>query len=71
MRTSVALGQRPAVLSIVESIVKNCKVWLHAKSETFTALCGEGKEVYTHLDVVNAHAAIIGILIIIGIGGAL
>ncbi len=72
MKAAVVIGQsRPSVLSILESIVKNCKVWLHAKSETFTALCGDDGEVFTHLDVVKAHVVMVAIMIIIGIGGAL
>ena len=60
------------MLSIVESIVKNSREWLSAKSETFTSLCAteEGEE-FSHGDVVKAHLALAIVLIVIGIGGVL
>lgn len=61
------------MLSIVESIVKNSKVWLGAKSKTFSALCGEE---FTHKEVLLAHAACVLFIVVCGVaewlkGGAL
>ncbi|MCR4602448.1 MAG: hypothetical protein K5683_02795 [Prevotella sp.] len=62
---------RPSLLSSLESIVKDCKAWLNAESQTFTAICGEDKEVYTHMDVLKANAALLIVLIIVGVAGSL
>lgn len=69
MQQTIKFGQvQPSVLSIFESIVKNCKVWLNAKSKTFSALCGED---FTHKEVLLAHAVVIVLLFVAGIAGAL
>ena len=73
MQQTIQLGQvLPSVLSRVESAVENLKVWWSTTSKSFTALCATDKgEVFTHGDVVKAHLALIAVLILIGIGGAL
>ena len=74
MQQTIQLGQvQPSVLSNVERIVKNCKAWLNAKSETFSALCGEK---FTHKEVLLAHAACVLLIVVCGVaewleGGAL
>lgn len=74
MQQTIQIGQvQPSVLSIVESIVKNSKVWLGAKSKTFSALCGED---FTHKEVLLAHAACVLLIVACGVaewlgGGAL
>lgn len=74
MQQTIQLGQvQPSVLSIVESIVKNSKVWLGAKSKTFSALCGED---FTHKEVLLANAACVLLIVACGVaewleGGAL
>ena len=72
-QATVQFGQvvQPSILSRVESIVKNLKVWWQSTSETFTALCGTEGDVFTHGDVVKAHLWLAVVLILIGIGGAL
>ena len=59
---------RPSVLSSVERIVKNLKVWLGAKSEWFSAIAGE---CVTNGEVMKAHAVAVVLLVLAGIGGAL
>jgi len=61
------------MLSRVESIVKNCKEWLGARSKTFSVLCGEE---FTHKEVLLAHAACVLLIVACGVaewlgGGAL
>ena len=74
MQQTIQIGQvQPSVLSIFESIVKNSKVWLGARSKTFSALCGED---FTHQEVVIAHAAVVLLVLACGFaewleGGAL
>ena len=74
MQETIQIGQvQPSMLSNVESIVKNCKAWLGAKSDTFSALCGED---FTHKEVLLAHAACMLLIVICGVaewleGGAL
>lgn len=74
MQQTIRIGQvQPSVLSIFESIVKNSKVWLDAKSKTFSALCGED---FTHQEVLIAHAACVLLIVACGVaewleGGAL
>ena len=64
MRQTIQMGQvQPSVLS-VESIVKNCKMWLGAQSKTFSALCGED---FTHKDVIIAHAACMLLIVVCGV----
>ena len=53
---------------IFECIVKNCKVWLNAKSKTFSALCGED---FTHKEVLLAHAACVLLIVACGVAGRL
>lgn len=67
MRQTIQLGQvQPSMLSNVLSIVKNCKAWLDAKSDTFSALCGED---FTHMEVLIAHAAFMLLIVICGVAG--
>ena len=67
MRQTIQMGQvQPSVLSVVESIVKNCKMWLGAKSKTFSSLCGED---FTHKEVLLAHAACMLLIVICGVAG--
>ena len=67
MRQTIQIGEvQPSVLSVVESIVKNCKMWLNAKSKTFSALCGED---FTHKEVLIAHAACMLLIVICGVVG--
>ena len=69
MTTMIVRGMvRPSVLSSVERIVKNLKVWLGAKSEWFSAIAGE---CVTNGEVMKAHAVAVGVLAVIGLGGAL
>lgn len=74
MQQTIQIGQvQPSVLSIVESIVKNSKAWLGAKSKTFSALCGEE---FTHKEVLLANAACVLLIVVCGVaewlgGGAL
>ena len=73
MLQTIQLGQvvQPAILSQMEVVVKNLKVWWNARSEIFTAMCGTEDDVFTHGDVVIAHLYLAAVLAIIGIGGAL
>lgn len=74
MQQTIQIGQvvQPSMLSSVGSIVKNCKAWWNARSESFTALCATDEgEVFTHGSVVKAHAVAVGVLAMIGLGGAL
>ena len=65
MRQTIQMGQvQPSVLSVVESIVKNCKMWAGAKSKTFSALCGED---VTHKEVIIAHAALMLLIVVCGV----
>lgn len=65
MRQTIQMGQvQPSVLSVVESIVKNCKMWLGAQSKTFSALCGED---ITHKEVIIAHAAFMLLIVVCGV----
>lgn len=65
MRQTIQMGQvQPSVLSVVESIVKNCKMWLGAQSKTFSALCGED---ITHKEVIIAHAALMLLIVVCGV----
>lgn len=65
MQQSIQMGQvQPSVLSVVESIVKNCKMWLGAQSKTFSALCGED---FTHKEVIIAHAALMLLIVVCGV----
>ena len=67
MQQTIKFGQvQPSVLSIFECIVKNCKVWLNAKSKTFSALCGED---FTHKEVLLAHAACVLLIVACGVAG--
>ena len=67
MQQTIKFGQvQPSVLSIFECIVKNCKVWLNAKSKTFSALCGEE---FTHKEVLLAHAACVLLIMACGVAG--
>lgn len=70
MQQTIQIGQvvQPSMLSSVGSIVKNLKVWLGAKSEWFSAIAGE---CVTNSEVVKAHAVAVGVLAVIGLGGAL
>lgn len=74
MRQTIQMGQvQPSVLSVVEGIVKNCKMWLGAQSKTFSALCGED---VTHKEVIIANAAFMLLIVVCGVaawleGGAL
>lgn len=75
MNQTIRLGQvvQPSMLSRVESIVKNCKEWLSARSKTFSALCGED---FTHKEVLLANAACVLLIVACGVaewleGGAL
>ena len=43
--------------------------WWHAKSQTFTALCGSEGEEYTHGDVVKSHLCVLLFVIILGVAG--
>lgn len=70
MQQAIQIGQvQPSVLSSVEGIVKNLKVWLSAKSETFTALCGTEGDVFTHGDVVKAQLYLLGVLVLMCVAG--
>lgn len=69
MQETIQIGQvQPSMLSNVESIVKNCKAWLDAKSDTFSALCGED---FTHKEVLLAHAACMLLIVICGLSSYL
>lgn len=69
MQTTLQLGQvQPSILSNMESVVKNCKKWLNAKSETFSVLCGES---FTHKEVVLTHVGLVVFFIILGVAGAM
>ena len=57
------------MLSRVESTVKNWKAWWQARSETFTALCGTEGDVFTHGDVVKAHALLVVLFLILCVAG--
>lgn len=59
---------RPSVLSSVERIVKNLRVYLCGESAVFSALSGER---VTRGEVLKAHLALAAVLTLIGIGGAL
>lgn len=74
MQQTIQLGQvQPSVSSQVAAAVENIKAWLSAKSETFSALCGEE---FTHREVLIAHAACVLLVVACGVaewleGGAL
>lgn len=66
MQQKIQIGHvQPSLLS-VESIVKNCKMWLGANSKTFSTLCGED---FTHKEVLIAHAACMLLIMICGVAG--
>lgn len=73
MQQTIQLGQvQPSVRSKVERTVENLKVWWSTTSKSFTALCAtEEGEVFTHGDAVKANLALVAVLTLIGIGGAL
>ena len=73
MQTTMQFGQvQPSILSNVESVVKNLKAWWNARSESMTALCATDEgEVFSHGDAVKANLALVAVLTLIGIGGAL
>lgn len=48
--------------------VAQLQEWWEAKSKTFSMLAGEE---FTHGEVVIAHAVLVAVLAVIGIGGAL
>lgn len=48
--------------------VAQLQEWWEAKSKTFSMLAGED---FTHGEVVIAHAVLVAVLAVIGIGGAL
>ena len=69
MQQTIQIGQvQPSVLSNVGKTVKNCKAWIGAKSETFSALCGED---FTHKEVLLAHAACVLLIVACGVAGRL
>lgn len=59
--TTIRRSSERTILSNMESTVKNCKQWLRAKSETFSALCGEE---FTHQEVIIAHAACVLLIVV-------
>ena len=62
MYNTVYIGQvQPSLLSNVESIVKNSRRWLNAKSETFSTLIGED---CTRKEVVLSHAVCPAVIVI-------
>ena len=64
MRQTIKMGQgQPSVL-YVDSLVKEAKMWLGAKSKTFSALCGED---FTHKEVIIAHAALMLLIVVCGV----
>ena len=71
MQQTIQFGQvaQPSVLSQVKAAVKSLECWLGQKSETFTALCGTEGEVFTHGDVVKAHALLAGLFLILCVAG--
>ena len=69
MQQSIGMRRvQPSIAFRVEGIVKSFNVWLNAKSKTFSALCGE---TFTHKEVLLAHAIVVGLMMVIGIVGAL
>ena len=69
MVTMIVRGMvRPSVLSSVERIVKNLRVYLCGESAVFSALSGER---VTRGEVMKAHAVAVVLLVLAGIGGAL
>ena len=70
MQTTIQFGQaQPSVLSQLKAVVKNLKVWWHATSKTFSALCGTEGDVFTHGDVVKAHALLAGLFLTLCVAG--
>ena len=69
MTTMIVRGMvRPSVLSSVERIVKSLRVYLCGESAVFSAIAGE---CVTNGEVMKAHAVVVLLLVLIGIGGAL
>jgi len=69
---SAAYGLSVRAQQTVSPWLADWKRWAARRSDTFTALCStEQGEVFTHGDVVKAHLALVAVIILIGIGGAL
>lgn len=57
MQKTIQFGQvQPSIVSRFETVVKNVSDWFHAKSEMYSALCGED---FTNGEVINVHAVMI------------
>ena len=71
MQQTIQIGQlaQPSVLSQVEAAVKSLQTWWLRESPTFTALCGTEGDVFTHGDVVKAHALLLGLFLILCVAG--
>lgn len=53
------------MLSIFESIVKNCKAWLGGRAETFSRVLGED---FTRMEVLKAHLLVAAVFMAAIIG---
>lgn len=45
------------------------RAWWHAPSPTFTALCGEDGEVFTHGEVVKANLLVVCLCVLLAVVG--
>ena len=53
----------------LRSMEQQVRAWSRRKSETFTALCGTEGDVFTHGDVVRAHAYMALVIVIMCVAG--
>ena len=61
MQKSIRIGQNlPWVVSIFETIIMDIRNWLHAKNESFSAICCEK---VTILDVIVTNVAIVAMFL--------
>lgn len=56
-------GSERTILSSLESIVKNCKEWLNAKSESFSLIMEES---VTRIQVLRFHLLLLSLFVLIG-----
>ena len=53
---------QPSILFMVESIVKDIKLWLNARSDLFSTICGEA---FSRREVIAAHLTVAAYILII------
>jgi hypothetical protein len=53
---------QPSILFRIESIVKDIKLWLNARSDFFSTICGES---FSRREVIAAHLTVAAYILII------